>query len=301
MARRSDFLRRTVRLFAVIPAWALLASPRLCQASEEDAVAREPIVASRPLAHDAPAEFRLAYKFRLGQDVRMMMVMGSHIRVQKGNHIEDNTIQSMTERHYHVNSVDADGSAVLDLTIDKVKIAYSLNNGPPVTYDTRDSSPPPKGLESVKDCIGKHSQVKVDVHGKVSTLEGSQPNSTDEFLVILPEKPVRIGDEWFDDYQARVPVSKDLTQRVTLRRRYTLSAVNNNVAILRVATAEVTPVNDPQVLARMVQLTPKGTILMDLSQGTLTLRDLHCERIEVGVLGPASSIAGISNTRETLR
>jgi hypothetical protein len=77
--------------------------------------------------------------------------------------------------------------------------------------------------------------------------------------------------------------------------------VNNNVAVIRVATAEVTPVTDPQALAKMIQLTPKGTILLDIEKGAVTLRDLHCDRTEVGALGPGSSIAGISSTRETLR
>ena len=153
----------------------------------------------------------------------------------------------------------------------------------------------------MKACIGRHTRVRVDSRGRVSPLDGSQGSRNDpDFLVILPEKPVRIGQEWFDDYQARVQVTKQLTQKVTLRRRYTLNAVNNNVAIIRVTTAEVTPVNDPQVLSGMIQLTPKGIVLLDLAQGTLTLRDLHCERTELGTWGrPAHR--RVSNTRETLR
>ncbi len=233
----------------------------------------------------------------------MLRIVGSRIRIQKGQHIDLNTIQSVTERHFHVASVDPDGSAVLDLVIDNVKIAYVINGDPPVAYDTRGGAAAPKGLENVKECIGRHNRVRVDAQGKLLPLDGSQPARSDDpdFLVILPEKPVRIGEEWFDDYQARVQVTKELTQKVTLRRRYTLSAVNDNVALIRVATAEVTPVVDPQVLAGMIQLTPKGTVLLDIAQGTLTLRELHCDRTEVGALGPASSIAAVSTTRETLR
>ena len=303
MATRSNSLWRTAWLVASIFAPAVVAAPHLGQASEENPASREPVLATRPGSHEPVPEFRLAYRFRANQDVRMLMVTGSQIRVQKGEYVELNMIESVTERHYHVASVDPDGSAVLDLSIDNVKIANAKNGSPPVVYDTRNPSSPPKEFERVKECIGRHSQVKVNAQGKVAPIGGSQSASPDgpDFLVILPEKPVHIGDEWFDDYQVRVQVSKELSQRVTLRRRYTLTAVNNNVAVIRLETAEVTPVNDPQILAGMVQLTPKGTILMDLGQGALTLRDLRCSRIEVGVLGPASSIAGVSNTRETLR
>jgi hypothetical protein len=309
MPRRSDFFRRAfcrpLHSLAVAVSVCAVSSP--CWASQDDAskddAPREPAVAPRPSGRQSAPEFRLAYKFRPAQDVRMLLLVGSQIRVQKGDHADLNTIQSVTERHFHVMSVDPDGSAVLDLVIDNVKIAYSINGDPPVAYDTRGSAAPPKGLENVKECIGRHTLVRVDARGTLLALDGSQSARSDDpdFLVILPEKPVRIGEEWFNDYQARVQVTKQLTQKVTLRRRYTLSAVNSNVAIIRVVTAEVTPVNDPQVLAGMVQLTPKGTVLLDIERGTLTLRDLHCDRTEVGALGPASIIAGVSTTRETLR
>jgi hypothetical protein len=278
---------------------------------ENPAAAREPAVAARPAPATAatsatpaaPTEYRLAYKFRPNQEVRMLKVFASQMHVQKGGRTDVSSIQSATERHYHVASVNPDGSAVLDLTIDNVKIAFSVNGDSKVNYDTHSNDPPPPQFQIVKDCIGKNAQVRVDTRGRVSELDSAPTSTFDDrdFLAVLPEKPVHIGDEWFDDYPVRVQVTKVLTQKVTLRRRYKLTAVNNNVAIIHVEIAEVTAVQDPQVLAGLVPLTPKGTVLLDIEQGALTLRDLRCDRTEIGVLGPASSLAGVTNTRETLR
>ncbi len=300
MPRRSHFclsLGTTAAALVVI-----VAAQNCGLASQENSSPRDPAIASRPAAA-APTEYRLSYKFRPNQDVRMLKVFASQMRVQKGGRTDLNTIQSATERHYHVASVNADGSAVLDLSIDSVKIAFSVNGATQITYDTRGNEVPPPQFQSVKDCIGKHAQVRVDARGHVTELDQSQSSTLDDrdFLAILPEKPVHIGDEWFDDYPVRVKVTKGLSQTVTLRRRYKLTAVNNNVAIIRVEIAEITAVQDPQVLAGLVSLTPKGTVLLDLETGTLTLRDLECKRSEIGVLGPASSIAGVTNTRETVR
>lgn len=280
----------------------IAAVPNRGPASQENSSPREPAVAVRPV-QTAPIEYRLAYKFRPNQDVRMLKIFASQMQVQKGGRTDVSTIESKTERHYHVASVAPDGSAVLDLTIDNVKIAFSVNGASQVTYDTRSKAVPPPRFESVKDCIGKHAQVRVDTRGRVTELDNSQASTLEDrdFLAVLPEKPVRIGDEWFDDYPARVQVTKELGQRVTLRRRYKLTAVNNNVAIIHVEVAEVSAINDPQVLAGLVPLTPKGTVLLDLEQGTLTLRELRCDRTEIDVLGTASKIAGVTNTRETLR
>jgi hypothetical protein len=315
MAIRSLFLRRHFgRTRAALAASVLSTAaavlvivtcqaPSRCLASQDESSPREPVVAPRPIRQETPSEFRLAYKFHPDQDVRMLMVVGSQVRIQKGDTVTLNAIQSITERHFHVVSVDPDGSAVLDFVIDNVKLAYAINDDPPVAFDTRGNAAPPKGFENVMQCIGRRTRIRVNSRGMLLPLDASQPAPPNDpdFLVVLPEKPVRIGAEWFDDYQAKVQVTKQLAQKITLRRRYTLNGVNRDVAVIHMETAEVTPVNDPQVLAGMVLLTPKGTILLDIGQGTLTLRDLRCDRTEVGALGPGSSIAGVSNSRETLR
>ena len=76
---------------------------------------------------------------------------GSQIRIQKGDYVELNTIQSVTERHFHVASVDADGSAVLDLS--------SITSRSPIPSTTIRLSPttradhaaPPKDLKTSRN------------------------------------------------------------------------------------------------------------------------------------------------------
>ncbi len=175
-------------------------------ASQEKEAPREPAVATRPVAAANQTEYRLEYKFRPNQDVRLLKVFASQMKVQKGGRTDVSSIQSSTERHYRVTSVDKDGSAVLDLTIDNVKIAFSVNGTSQVTYDTRGQDAPPAQFESVRDCIGKHALVRVDTRGRVTEMDNSHSSTLEDrdFLVVLPEKPVRIGDEWFDDYPVRV-------------------------------------------------------------------------------------------------
>ncbi len=155
----------------------------------------------------------------------------------------------------------------------------------------------------MKECIGRHSQVKVNVQGKVSTLVGSQPASTDDpdFLVILPEKPVHIGDDWFDDYQVRVQVKKELSQRVTLRRRYTLTAVNNDVAVIRMETAEVTPVNDPTDPGRNGPTDAERDHSHGPGPGGTDLARPPLQSNRSGSPGAGQQHRRMSNTRETLR
>lgn len=236
----------------------------------------------------------------------MSLDVASKIRVQKSSVIEKTQFQSTTGRHYHVTSVEPDGTANLNLYIDEVKLSYSFNDNPMITYDTKSGDFPPRGFEKVKECVGKSlAQIKLSRQGKLLRMTVPDHDPTEDpsqnFLDVLPDHPVHIGDEWFDDMQAKVVVSRSVSQKITLRRRYKLEAVNGNIARIAMRTAEITLVTDPQIRSQLVQMTPEGTILFDMKQGMTTMRETHCSRTEVGIMGPESSIAATSSVKGTLR
>jgi hypothetical protein len=266
---------------------------------------REPVIAVRPAPLKAPAEYRLVYKFEANKDVHMPLSVDSKILVQKGPAATASTNQSTVERHFHVALVEGDGSAIVELFIDRVNLGYAFNGGAPTNYDTNTPGPPPRGFEAVKQSVGPHGLVRFSPVGAVLPVAGikSDPSTdpSDSFLDPLPAKPVRIGEEWIDDIKVKVAVGRNLNQRITLRRRYTLEAVNGNLATIRLRTMEITPVEDPQIRAQLVQRTPEGTITFDLERGAITARELTCSRTETGVMGEGSAIAATTHWKGSLR
>ncbi len=140
---------------------------------------------------------------------------------------------------------------------------------------------------------------------RVSPLPGVSPSPatdpSESFLDLLPAKPVHVGDEWFDDIKIKVMISRELTQKITLRRRYTLESVNGNVATIHLQTVEITPVQEPQIRAQLVQRTPEGKITFSLERGAITARDLNCARTETGIMGEGSQIAATTHWKGSLR
>jgi hypothetical protein len=279
-------------------------------ASTAAAVAATPVATRRPIAAVRPEplkppEYRLVYKFHSNEDVHMPLVTESRMVVQKGPATVTTTNQSTVERHFHVASVAADGSAIVDLFIDNVKLSYAFNNGPPTTYDTGKNELPPRGFERVRESVGPHGRVQFSARGSVVPLPGVSPNpSTDpseSFLDLLPAKPIHVGDEWFDDIKVKVSISRSLNQKITLRRRYTLESVDGDVATIRLRTVEITPVQEPQIRAQLVQRTPEGKITFSLERGAITARDLNCSRTETGIMGEGSEIAATTHWKGTLR
>jgi hypothetical protein len=110
-----------------------------------------------------------------------------------------------------------------------------------------------------------------------------------------------VGDEWSDDFKVKVTVSRNLSQKITLRRRYTLESVNGNVATIHQRIVEITPVQDPQIRAQLVQRTLEGTITFDLERGVATARDLTCSRTETGIMGGEGMIAATTHIKGSLR
>ena len=100
----------------------------------------------------------------------------------------------------------------------------------------------------MQSCIGPRGLVRFSPQGTVRPLPSSIPDPSsdpsDSFLDVLPAKPVHLGDEWSDDFKVKVTVSRNLTQKITLRRRYTLESVNGNVATIHQRIVEITPVQD---------------------------------------------------------
>ncbi len=309
------FIARTFAAasIAVVGATAL-AEPTTTPAAAASTPAREPIAAVRPdsVKPDAakpatvkPTEYRLAYKFVLNQDVHMPLVTESRIQVQKGQAVTIAKNQTTVDRHYHVASIEPDGSAIVRLFIDNVKLTYSFNDGKPITYDTSGKELPPRGFERVNRSIGPNGSVRFNAQGNVLPVAGSSndpgTDPSESFLDPLPNKPVHIGEEWYDDFKVKVSVGRNLTQKITLRRRYTLESVDGKIATIRLQTSEITPIQEDQIRAQLVQRTPSGKIQFDMERGVTVSRDLSCSRTENGVMGEGSQIAATTHWKGTLR
>jgi hypothetical protein len=285
-----------IGLWLVAPSWA-----------DDSQSVRAPARAERPGQPAANGSWQLKYKFQQGQDVRFQLELDSDIAVQQAGVASKSNYQSAFERHFHVSAVEPDGSAVLDLFIDSVQLTYSFDDHPRVTYDTRNEKvSPPQGFERVKDSVGRLlGQAKMSPRGKLvkltRPLQGASDDSSQNFLDVLPEGPVQLGDQWHDDIQVKIEAAKNLTQRITIRRRYTLESVDAGVATIRVQSAELTPIEDPRVIAQIAQQTPEGTILFDIEKGMTTARDLRCSRVVPGAAGPGSVLTANCTIKGALK
>jgi hypothetical protein len=100
-----------------------------------------------------------------------------------------------------------------------------------------------------------------------------------------------------------VPVtvgSGGLTQLVKVQRVFTLTRVTGQKATISLKSVILTPVNDPQIEAQLVQRTPTGTLEFDLQQGLFLSQELTAEKSVLNAFGGQSALQATSITQERL-
>ena len=264
-------------------------------------------------------EYLLRYKFHPNQfvhyTVEHVSTLTSHYPA--GKEVVFNETQ--TQKHFRVVAVDEGGNATLELMIDRVKMTARFNDSEKVVFDSQDTTKRPRQFQHVMNSIGKPTaQFKFAPDGKllkiVSSIAPQQDPSAQgtaqqkkaaidasrNFLVVFPEEPIQVGDEWKDRIQVCVNVTNKLTKLVTLQRRYRFDSVKASLATISLRTSVLTPIKNPMIRVQLIQREPKGTIVFDIEQGRMVSRELKIDRVVVGAAGPKSSIRAVSLRREKL-
>lgn len=252
----------------------------------------------------AAGPWTLRYQFEDGETLRMQV---------RHRAVSDTTIAGTTQsvetatdstKVWKVSS-DADGGVTLEHSVDDVRMHSRTSDRGSVTWDSRKPLPPPPGYEHVPASLGVPlSRITIDEAGHVLGRRNLRPvpesNSGDLVVVPLPSDPVDIGSEWEVPDEVVVEVPGGPRKLVRTRLRYRLDAVDDEVATIRVDTTVLTPVDDPQLQARLLERIWDGTILFDIEEGRVLRRATEMDRKVIGFNGPQSSLRYRAEMEEKL-
>lgn len=252
----------------------------------------------------ATGPWTLRYQFEDGETLRMQV---------RHRAVSDTTIAGTTQsvetatdstKVWKVSS-DADGGVILEHSVDDVRMHSRTSDRGSVTWDSRKPLPPPPGYEHVPASLGVPlSRITIDEAGHVLGRRNLRPvpesNSGDLVVVPLPSDPVEIGSEWEVPDEVIVEVPGGPRKLVRTRLRYRLETVDDGVATIRVDTTVLTPVDDPQLQARLLERIWDGTILFDIEEGRVLRRATEMDRKVIGFNGPQSSLRYRAEMEEKL-
>lgn len=266
------------------------------------------LTAALPAAVQAEDEgVLLRYKFVPNSEVRFEVDDKRFLTIQKASTIEKTQNQSLSKRHYKVASVKNDGSAQLKMMIDHVHMKAQFGNEDPIVFDSTDPTKRPKQFASIMDSIGK-PLITITVNNQGEVIHSSNAvdqqsdlaSDAESFLIKLPAEAVKVGDQWSQEFKVSINVTKTIKKPIRLKRTYTVDALTPESAELSFTTVALTPVRDPEMKSRMIDMTPKGTINFDIANGVIKSRTMSVNNSVVGFMGQGSKLTAQSKRTENL-
>jgi hypothetical protein len=270
------------------------------------------LLSSTPASADDDAEYTLRYRFHRGEIVSYSVDSRSRLFLQQQEAEQEIEHSSIADKRYTVRSVDVDGSAVLDLQIDRVRLSASVDGGETVSYDTSSGDDPPAEFQGISETVGKpHARIKVSPRGELLALDWlidsgqtAKPTIDDapslDVLMVLPEEAVKVGQNWKEVFDEQVTTTGSLKKTVRIQREFTLKSVKGQQAEIALRTVVLTPLHDPALESQLINRLRQGTILFDIARGSAVSRKFDIDKLVIGFSGSDSQVHTIISHTEEL-
>ena len=246
----------------------------------------------------------LTYKFKPGQLLRWEVEHRSNIRTTIDGTTDANESFSGSIKVWRVTDVADDGNITFQYSVERVRMRQKAQGRQEILYDSTEGGEPPPQFEAVAKSVGVPLTVfTINPRGEIVRRVDaeSRPAGSDDaqITMILPEMPVGPGDQW--SVPADVTVSKG-TRPLTVKTRqlYTLVSIQNGIAVVQTETQVLTPIDDPEIEAQLVQRSTSGEVRFDVDEGRVVSQQIDVDKSVVGFRGAQSVLNCLMRLNEAL-
>jgi len=260
----------------------------------------------------AQQTWSLRYQFHPGQQLRYQSQQQMTLEAQVGENHRVDVSQVRQVRRYGVSETNGDLTK-LSMQFEDVWMQRQVDQEPAVEF--RSSMKPhevPEVFKNVAHSLrGAAPVFRVTALGRsvVGTSDGVQPSSADapaapaaapardasadpgSFLMLLPESAMAVGGTWKEEFQVQVRGGENLQLPVQILRTYRLEAVENGIARVTFRSSVRTPLRGTVIRSQLIQATPSGSFLLDISRGQMVRREFRWNETVIGALGPESILS----------
>ncbi|MEY3226817.1 MAG: hypothetical protein RLZZ536_1436 [Planctomycetota bacterium] len=272
----------------------------------------------------AAQTWSLKYQFHQGQQLRYQSRQQMTLEAQVGENHRVDVSQVRQVRRYSVSDTNGDLTKLsmqfedvwMQRQVDQEpavefrssmkagevpevfkNVAHSLRGAAPVFRVTGTGRSVASAVGTAKDLKSLASPVDPaadsadsDASTTVVTARdaASDPGS---FLMLLPDAPVCIGGTWKEEFQVQVRGGENLQLPVQILRTYRLENVENGIARVTFRSSVRTPLRGTVIRSQLIQATPSGSFLLDISRGLMVQREFRWNETVIGALGPESILS----------
>ena len=268
-----------------------------------------------------PTKYRLTYHFQPDQVYTYDVRQETEMKTQFNDQSETSKNSAEFRRHFKVLSVNSDGSAELETSIDWVRMRVTFDNKPEseIIFKSDDKEYHHPKFRHLLSSFGKpQAIVHVDKTGetiKVRATEDAnravvvddgkaanpalQTLTVEGYLMRLPDKEIAVGETWKERCEVRVLEDK-LAVQIDMLRTCKLVKVENGIATLRFQVAVITPGTSASVRAQLIQREPTGEFLFDIKKGIVISSKSGVDGRVVGPFDGKGAMQATSTFKERL-
>jgi hypothetical protein len=238
--------------------------------------------------------YELKYKFNAGLTYPSVVTQKLSVQTTINGVKEDTTTDSVSDKSWRIESVDASGVIKLVHQVDAVKMSQRVTGKTQVSYNSRENEEIPTEYESLKGTLGVPlTEVEMNPFGRISARRDLKPTANPgigELTLSLPEESVRVGDSWTVPDEVTLKIGATPTP-IKLRHAYALIKVSAGLATISFRTEVLSPIaNDPKIMSQLVGRLQRGEIKFDIDEGRPISRMAEIETAIVGFAGENSSM-----------
>lgn len=178
-------------------------------------------------------------------------------------------------RRWQVMSVDAAGTATLQMSIIAMQTERTTASGDVLKYD---SANPDAGTPQLKEAMAKFlntplATVRIDAAGRVVEVKESKSDASGfenelPFFVALPAA-IKANDAWQRDYKITLPPPLGTGEKTEAVQKYRCKALTETAAVVAMTTELKTPPKAAADAVPLWQLMPEGDVVFDVKNGRL--------------------------------
>jgi hypothetical protein len=257
---------------------------------------------SRPTA--GVAKYDLKYKFTPGETLRSEVVHRATVQTTIQGTSQTAETESKSIKVWKVQKVANDGTATFAHLVENIDMWQRTTGRQEVRYNSQTDKEAPPGYEDVAKAVGVALSV-VTMDNKGTILKRSetrqQPMSmSTQMTMPMPMLAVAIGDSWSSPLEIEVTQKDGSLKKIQTRQKFTLEAVADKLATIKVDSQILTPVSDPAIEAQLIQRLSEGTVTFDIDAGRVVSQQLDLDRHVIGFSGAASSMHYVTRFTEKL-
>lgn len=250
-------------------------------------------------ADDPPAaeetKYDLKYKFRQGDVLRWQVEHLAKIRTTVSGTSQTAETESRSVKVWKIKQVgEKTGNVEFEHSVESINMKQRLSGRQEETYDSKTDTEPPLAFKDVAKSVGVPlSQVRIEPRGRVIDRINHSPQAggaDSQMTVPLPDQPVAVGHAWGVPNDVEVTLDNKTVKKVQMRQQFKLEDVKNGVAVIRTETVVLTPIHDPAIEVKLIQLQTSGTVRFDIDRGCVISQQMELDKQVFGFRGESSTM-----------